>query len=289
MSGYKPVRSSSPTREPFQNEETHELPERKDANADEEQNERLLQKDGEDDDDDIEAPQSRPRPFYERRPVLLVGVLTLLGLVLMVALVILMRVYFQSRPARTDSVEFRRPSSDYILDQDWDYGAPSQVREYNWVLENVEANPDGVYRTIVTINGKFPGELIRANEGDTIVVNVENRLVNATSIHWHGLLQNGSSWMDGTPGVTQCPIAPGKTFHYQFKVEGQSGTCMWSWSRSFIRNRKLTRSRLLPRSPSSSGTRWSGGTNSHSLSVREDFAAHTLPVGPCHHAVRLVL
>ncbi|CAK7208744.1 hypothetical protein SEUCBS140593_000277 [Sporothrix eucalyptigena] len=119
---------------------------------------------------------------------------------------------------------FRRPESDYVLDPRWDYNAPPTVREYNWVVQNIEANPDGVFRTMTTINGKFPGELIRCNEGDTIVVNVENRAVNATALHWHGLFQNGTNHMDGTPGATQCPIAPGRSFRYEFTVQGQSGT-----------------------------------------------------------------
>ncbi|CAK7231821.1 hypothetical protein SCUCBS95973_008050 [Sporothrix curviconia] len=119
---------------------------------------------------------------------------------------------------------FRRPESDYILDPRWDFNAPPTVREYKWVVQNIEANPDGVFRTMTTINGKFPGELIRCNEGDTIVVNVENRAVNATALHWHGLFQNGTNHMDGTPGATQCPIAPGRSFRYEFTVQGQSGT-----------------------------------------------------------------
>ncbi|KAK3626067.1 hypothetical protein LTR22_023283 [Elasticomyces elasticus] len=32
--------------------------------------------------------------------------------------------------------------------------------------------------------------------------------------------------MDGTPGVTQCPIAPGKTFTYSFRAE-LYGTSWW--------------------------------------------------------------
>ncbi|ERS97940.1 hypothetical protein HMPREF1624_06111 [Sporothrix schenckii ATCC 58251] len=124
----------------------------------------------------------------------------------------------------TETPSFRRPESDYVLDRNWDYNAPPTVREYNWVVQNIEANPDGIFRTMITINGQFPGELIRCNEGDTIVVNVENKAANATAIHWHGLFQNGTNHMDGTPGATQCPIAPGRSFRYEFTVRGQSGT-----------------------------------------------------------------
>lgn len=58
------------------------------------------------------------------------------------------------------------------------------------------------------------GPLIEANEGDTIIVHVENNLEIPQSIRecpllwllntdWHGMLQNGTGYMDGVPGFTQ--------------------------------------------------------------------------------------
>lgn len=42
------------------------------------------------------------------------------------------------------------------------------------------------------------------------VVHVTNALqTNGTSLHFHGIRQNGTNYMDGTASVTQCPIAPG--------------------------------------------------------------------------------
>jgi hypothetical protein len=125
-------------------------------------------------------------------------------------------------------VPLRRPDEDYVLDSNWDFAAPNQVRYYNWTIVDKEGNPDGVYKPMMTINGQFPGPLIEANDGDTIVVDVLNLAVNATAIHWHGIFQNGSAWMDGTAGVTQCPIAPGKSFQYKFAVNDQAGTCKLS-------------------------------------------------------------
>lgn len=52
--------------------------------------------------------------------------------------------------------------------------------------------------------------MIEANWGDWIEVAVTNDLViEGTSIHWHGFLQTGTPYMDGTPAISQCPIAPG--------------------------------------------------------------------------------
>ena len=51
---------------------------------------------------------------------------------------------------------------------------------------------------------------------------------NGTTIHWHGIRQNGTLEMDGVNGVTQCPIAPKDHFTYKFKAT-QYGT---SWYHS---------------------------------------------------------
>lgn len=113
---------------------------------------------------------------------------------------------------------------DYVLDPNWSFGSKPARREYRWTIRDQEHNPDGVYRPMILINSQFPGPMIECNEGDTIVVHVDNQAANATSFHWHGIYQNGSNWMDGTVGVTQCPIASGQKFTYEFKIIGQSGT-----------------------------------------------------------------
>jgi FtsP/CotA-like multicopper oxidase with cupredoxin domain len=75
-------------------------------------------------------------------------------------------------------------------------------------------------------NGQYPGPAIVADWGDTIEITVVNSTPdNGTSIHWHGLRQLHSNQMDGTNGITECPIAPGQTKVYTFKAT-QYGT---SW------------------------------------------------------------
>ncbi|KAK6337348.1 hypothetical protein TWF730_002751 [Orbilia blumenaviensis] len=121
---------------------------------------------------------------------------------------------------------FMRDPSEYVLSPpDWTrIRIQPKVKEYNWTITDVDANPDGVMRPMILINSQFPGPLIECNEGDTIKVNINNLAVNATAFHWHGLFHNGSNWMDGTTGVTQCPIPPGESFTYEIKTEGQYGT-----------------------------------------------------------------
>ena len=114
--------------------------------------------------------------------------------------------------------------SNYVLSNDWTIDVNPTRREYEWVVTDVEFNPDGVYRPMMVINNQFPGPLIRANEDDNIVVHVKNQAANATSFHWHGIYQNGTAWMDGAVGIGQCPIPPGGEFTYEFQVKAQHGT-----------------------------------------------------------------
>lgn len=73
-------------------------------------------------------------------------------------------------------------------------------------------------------NGSSPGPTIEAIEGDRVRIYVTNRLPEATSVHWHGIiLPNG---MDGVTGLTQPPIPPGETFKYEFTLK-QNGTFMY--------------------------------------------------------------
>jgi FtsP/CotA-like multicopper oxidase with cupredoxin domain len=66
-----------------------------------------------------------------------------------------------------------------------------------------------------TYGGTVPGPLLRAHQGDTLIVHVSNQLPEDTSIHWHGVRVPNA--MDGTPEV-QAPIKPGGHFDYQFKL-----------------------------------------------------------------------
>ncbi|KAB5523108.1 multicopper like protein [Coniochaeta sp. 2T2.1] len=121
--------------------------------------------------------------------------------------------------------DWRLDPKSYILDRDWDLNAKPTTRHYNLVISEGRGWPDGVVRDMLFINGKFPGPLIEVIRGDRLVVNVTNHLSkNATTMHWHGLFQNGTNWFDGTAGVTQCGIPPGQSFVYNFTIDNQFGT-----------------------------------------------------------------
>ncbi|KAL6204630.1 hypothetical protein ACLB2K_021897 [Fragaria x ananassa] len=93
-------------------------------------------------------------------------------------------------------------------------------------------------KSIVTVNGKFPGPRIVAREGDNLLIKVVNHVPNNISIHWHGIRQLRSGWADGPAYVTQCPIQTGNSYVYNYTIVGQRGTLWWhahlSWLRSTV-------------------------------------------------------
>ena len=65
-------------------------------------------------------------------------------------------------------------------------------------------------------NGQYPGPLIKAPKGATLVVRVTNEIQMPTTIHWHGIRIDNR--FDGVPGVTQPAIQRGESFTYQVKL-----------------------------------------------------------------------
>lgn len=79
---------------------------------------------------------------------------------------------------------------------------------------------DGVERGFMSINRKFPGPNIEICQGDLLIVDVDNHMAGtSTSIHWHGILQPMTNYMDGVAMVTQCPITYYTSFRYHFVAE----------------------------------------------------------------------
>jgi FtsP/CotA-like multicopper oxidase with cupredoxin domain len=99
------------------------------------------------------------------------------------------------------------------------------VKEFHLVAEEFEHEFAPGSRAICWgYNGGTPGPTIEAVEGDRVRIFVTNRLREATTIHWHGLLL--PSGMDGVGGLNQPQIQPGETFAYEFTLR-QHGTHMY--------------------------------------------------------------
>jgi FtsP/CotA-like multicopper oxidase with cupredoxin domain len=121
----------------------------------------------------------------------------------------------------------------FSISTDFDAKSPPAGKTVTYDLEitNTTLNPDGHVnpngdpnKIVMLINNQYPGPVLRATWGDTLVVNVKNSLQhNGTGLHFHGIRQWNSCQHDGVPGVTECPIAPGKSRQYVFKLT-QFGT-----------------------------------------------------------------
>ncbi|CAL1366162.1 unnamed protein product [Linum trigynum] len=99
-----------------------------------------------------------------------------------------------------------------------------KTRHFKWEVEYMFRSPDGEENLVMGINGQFPGPTIRARAGDTVHVELTNKLhTEGVVIHWHGIRQLGTPWADGTASISQCAIAPGETFLYRFQVD-KAGT-----------------------------------------------------------------
>ena len=102
--------------------------------------------------------------------------------------------------------------------------AQAKTVTYDFNVSWVMANPDGLFeRKVVGINGQWPLPVIEVEKGDQLVVNMHNSLDRGASIHYHGLFQNGTNYMDGPSMINQCPVPPGSSITYNFTVN-QNGT-----------------------------------------------------------------
>ncbi|XP_069115398.1 uncharacterized protein [Argopecten irradians] len=75
-------------------------------------------------------------------------------------------------------------------------------------------------RLVIAINRRFPGPMITAYEDQTIIVHVRNLMhTDSTTVHWHGIHQQGTTYSDGVAYVSQCPLGHGQEFTYKFKAK----------------------------------------------------------------------
>ncbi|KAH9008346.1 laccase [Lactarius deliciosus] len=105
-------------------------------------------------------------------------------------------------------------------------------------IVNRDIAPDGFTRPATLAGGTFPGPIIRGKKGDTFSIDVTDKLKDTsmdlgTSIHWHGIFQRHTNYVDGVASVTQCPLVPKESFLYKFNVLDQTGTY---WYHSHFRN-----------------------------------------------------
>ena len=99
------------------------------------------------------------------------------------------------------------------------------VKVFHLIAEEVTHEfAAGLKAKLWGFNRRVHGPTIEAVEGDRIRIYVTNKLPEATSVHWHGIIL--PSGMDGVGGINQESIDPGKTFKYEYPLI-QHGTHMY--------------------------------------------------------------
>ncbi|KAJ8760621.1 hypothetical protein K2173_015288 [Erythroxylum novogranatense] len=116
--------------------------------------------------------------------------------------------------------------------------ANPHIRYYDFVLQETNFTRLCSTKSMLTVNGSFPGPTLTVHKGDTIYVNVHNQGTYGVTLHWHGVKQPRNPWSDGPENITQCPIQPGKNFTYEVIFSTEEGTLWWhahsDWTRATV-------------------------------------------------------
>ncbi|XP_062084995.1 laccase-17-like [Humulus lupulus] len=127
----------------------------------------------------------------------------------------------------------------FVISSIWAFPMAAAItRHYNFDIRLTNVTRLCHTKSIISVNGEFPGPRIIAREGDRLLIKVVNHVPNNISIHWHGIRQFRSGWADGPAYITQCPIQSGESYVYNYTITGQRGTLFWhahiSWLRATV-------------------------------------------------------
>lgn len=170
--------------------------------------------------------------------------------------------------------QVHRPCTTFELNPDACL-CPGKGPVRRFVLDIVLANVTNVpgadpNKTLVSVNGTYPGPKIYATEGDWLEVTVRNRLPAGmpSVVHWHGQFQVLTPFSDGVPGITQCAIPSGSEVVYAFATT-DAGTYWYHGEEEGLRGAWAAQppsppsgARLQGTPTSSTSTAWSGPSSS---------------------------
>ena len=119
------------------------------------------------------------------------------------------------------------PTSEMLPEQGpcWSNSTLRSDSDFNDMECSIPMMVDGrSYRQFTAVNGRIPGPTLIVYKGQYVIIDVFNHLSSeGVTIHWHGIHQKGTPWMDGVAAVSQAPILPGGQFRYIFEAN-PSGT-----------------------------------------------------------------
>ncbi|MCI5105665.1 MAG: multicopper oxidase domain-containing protein, partial [Pseudomonadales bacterium] len=92
----------------------------------------------------------------------------------------------------------------------------SAVVSYELEINSKTINVTGESVEALAVAGQIPAPTLSATVGDTLRATFHNRLDEATSVHWHGILLPNDQ--DGVPVLNTAPIPPGGSFTFEFPI-----------------------------------------------------------------------
>ncbi|XP_063686440.1 uncharacterized protein LOC134820148 [Bolinopsis microptera] len=111
----------------------------------------------------------------------------------------------------------------------------SSTSRYEFRIQRNVQVVGGKTLIVNTVNGKVQGPAINVRRGETLSVLLTNDLLDhGVSLHWHGFEMRGVQHYDGVVGLTQCAVAPGESFLYEFVVDEEPGTYWWHGHSSMV-------------------------------------------------------
>lgn len=107
-----------------------------------------------------------------------------------------------------------------------DFTLDGDVKVFNLTVDKISHAIDAVNPPLDALgyNGRWPGPVLRAVEGDKVRFTFRNNLDETTTVHFHG--QRTPTKMDGVPFINQDPIVPGGSFTYEF-IANPAGSHMY--------------------------------------------------------------
>lgn len=108
-------------------------------------------------------------------------------------------------------------------------------------LEQVPLQVDGKEALIYRLTQKDGSFGVRFKKGEPFSVELTNALPVPSSIHWHGLLLPNNQ--DGVANITQFPLYPGVSYHYEFPLL-QTGT-YWMHAHFSLQEQRLLSAPLI--------------------------------------------
>lgn len=121
-------------------------------------------------------------------------------------------------------------TADWIFESSTAFANTNEIKSFNGILsldlvaeENLIKYGNSK-RWAMTYNGTFPGPTLRVNPGDTLQINLVNKLNSPTNLHTHGLHTSPS----GNGDNPLLMIDPGKSFQYSIKIpKNQKSGTFW--------------------------------------------------------------